>query len=174
MPKIVPFCRSFSLLARCFKGITKQWAYYFGLKAVSMHKMCEEPPSDLNPDGSGQRNYLDEAFLSAHCLREELRQEEVYEIARWLAHAHGGFFTPHREFSGILPSDACGLINDLLKNTNSTTEQIRKSVFTDSGKRTFTKVERAALYRTFEDGMGVLLAAREYVRTHKAEENEGR
>lgn len=167
---IRPFHPSFQTLARAFKGIRKVFAINLNLSPSSVDKMMEEPRNDVNPDGSGQRNFLDEFHIACYSLRETDRPGAAHDLGRWAAHVADGFFTPHREFSGFLPADACGLINDLLKNTNATTEQIRKSVFTSSGKRTFTKEERAELYRTFEEGMGVYLAAREYVRTHKAEE----
>lgn len=168
-PAIVPFEHSYKLLKRSFKDIMKVWAYCFGLSENSMDKMCREPKSDHNPDAYGQRNYLDEAFLSAKCLTEEGRIEEKRDLGRWLAYVHGGFFTPNLEMSGIADDDFCRVINDIMKTMTATIDELRCGYFSDEKAHAFTKEQRAVIHRKVNDVMSAAVTVHEFIRLHKAE-----
>ena len=165
-----PFKRSFLLLAESFKGGRKVLSAYFGLSQSSVDKMMEEPRSDENPDGSGQRNYLDESYLSVCALHEMGRVEEIHAQGRWLAHIHGGFFTPHFEPSNLADNDFCRILNGILSTMNLTIDELRRGYFEDGEAGSFTRMERAEIYRKLDGLMSQALIARKFVHAHKAEE----
>lgn len=168
--KITPYHPSYSRLSTAFKGIRKLFAYTLGCSVSLVDKMCERPPSDEYPDGSGARNFLDSFHLACHTLRQEDREEQAHELARWTSHVAGGFFTPHFEHTGIPENDFIRLINTNLACATRTVDELRRAYFEDGTPHTFTKEQRARLYRQLEDAMGELLKAREFIRTHKAED----
>lgn len=167
-----PFSPSFVLLGKAFKGIHKSWAYTFGRSVFSMYKMTEEPRSDANPEASGQRNYLDEAYLSAHCLREEGHLEDINEVARWLAHVHGGFFTPYFEPTGIADADFCKVVNNLIKSMAMIIEGLRFNYFVDGQPRSFTKAQRIEIHKQVNEVMAAAVTIHDFIRLHKAEEKK--
>ncbi len=170
---IRPFRPSWELLGIAFKGIHKALALAFGYRGVSsVDKMMEEPPSDDNPGGCGQRNFPDEYHIAVHELRAEGRLPEVRELARWTSHVSGGFFTPYFEPSGIDDSDFCVVVNQLLSSMSAAFEEFRQDYFNEHTFRTFDREERRHIYAKLDDLMGKCLQAREFVRRHTAGKEE--
>ncbi len=166
---IKPFSPPYVTLARAFKGIRKVFAANLNLSPSSVDKMMEEPRSDMNPDGSGQRNFLDEFFIAVYSLREAGRPDAVHDLGRWAAHVSGGFFTPHFEPSNLADNDFCRILNGILATMNLTIDELRRGYFEDGETGSFTRAERAAIYKKLDGLMSQALIARKFVHAHKAE-----
>lgn len=170
MPR--PFAPSHETLAKVLKPVgRKALALDLGLSVSSIDKMCEEPRSDSNPDGSGQRNFLDEYFIAVNLLRQgDCAKGGAHDLAKWTAFVSGGFFTPNPQFTGIPEADFCGVVNAVMKDTAELIERLRTGYFSPGQPHVFTKAQRRDIHAQVDSARSSLILVDEFVRMHKAEE----